>query len=241
MGRVGGVSQAQRVLYGRRPLAGVGHGRRSGAERGCTSTSAPEVPAPAVAGLDGPIAAPAPRVDPVRRGPGTRSRSGSGRLGPRPSASRLIAGAGPPRQRRKPERVTAKQRAVSSSSARAGTRTVTLLRSLPLPPGLVPAAPGHTSPGALSSTVRPGRRRSRTARRRSRPRGRARRSPDRSRRRWASAGGRLRLALPAAAPGARRHIAVSPELLQQRCGPVQMIPPLRCRSRSGTQHTGRPP
>ena len=94
------VSQAQRVLYGRRPLAGVGHGRRSGAERGCTSTSAAEVPAPAVAGLDGPIAAPAPRVDPVRRGPGTRSRSGSGHLGPRPRASRLIAGAGPPRRRR---------------------------------------------------------------------------------------------------------------------------------------------
>ena len=100
VGHVGGVSQAQRVLYGRRPLAGVGHARRSGAERGCTSTSAPAVPAPAVAGLDGPIAAPAPRVDPVRRGPGTRSRSGSGHLGPRPSASRLIAGAGPPRQRR---------------------------------------------------------------------------------------------------------------------------------------------
>ena len=131
----------------------------------------------------------------------------------------------------------AKQRAVSSSPARAGTRTVTVLRSLPLPPGPVPAAPGNTSPGPLSSTVRPGRRRSRTARRRSRPRGRARRSPDRSPRRWASADGRPRLALPAAAPGARRHIAVSSELAQQRCGPVQMIAPLRCRSRSGTQQT----
>ena len=59
MGHVGGVWQALRVLYGRRPRAGVGHGRRSGVERGCTSTSAAEVPAPAVAGLDGPIAAPA--------------------------------------------------------------------------------------------------------------------------------------------------------------------------------------
>ena len=44
----------------------------------------------------------------------------------------------------------AKQRAVSSSSARAGTRTVTVLRSLPLPPGPAPAAPEHTSPGPLA-------------------------------------------------------------------------------------------
>ena len=58
-GHVGRVSQAQRLLGGRRPLADVGHRRRSGAERGCTSTAAPEVPAPAVAGLDGPIVAPA--------------------------------------------------------------------------------------------------------------------------------------------------------------------------------------
>ena len=40
-----------------------------------------------------------------------------------------------------PERVMAKQ-AVSSNSARAGTRTATVLRSLSLPPGPVPAAPG---------------------------------------------------------------------------------------------------
>ena len=59
VGHIGGVWQAQRLLYGRRGFAGVGRGRRPGLSAACTSTSAAEVPALAVAGFDGSIAAPA--------------------------------------------------------------------------------------------------------------------------------------------------------------------------------------
>ena len=82
VGHIGGVWQAQRLLYGQRAFAGAGRGRHLGAERGCTSTSATANPATAVAGLDGPITAPAHDESAwFAGGPASRSRSGSGRLG----------------------------------------------------------------------------------------------------------------------------------------------------------------
>ena len=59
VGHVGGVWQAQRLLYGRRGSRVLVVAGASGLSAACTSTSAAEVPALAVAGLDGSIAAPA--------------------------------------------------------------------------------------------------------------------------------------------------------------------------------------
>ena len=59
VGHVGGVWRVQRLLCGRRGFADVGRGRRLGAERGLYLNAAAEVPATAVAGLDGSMAAPA--------------------------------------------------------------------------------------------------------------------------------------------------------------------------------------
>ena len=123
----------------------------------------------------------------------------------------------------------AKPRVVSSSSARAGTRTVTVLRSLSLPADAGASRPRHTSPRPINGTVRPDCRRSRTARRRPRPQGGARRS-------LTSRGGVGRQ--PAAHSGWHRPLlrrapteaSPFPEPLQQRCGPVPMTAPLRCPS-----------
>ena len=212
---------------GRRAFADVGHGRRLGVERGCTSTSAAAVPATAVAGLDGPIAAPA-HDESTRFAAAPRAGVAAvrGVWAEREPAHR---GCWSSRSTASPERVMAKPRAVSSSSARAGTRTVTVLRSLSLPPGAGARIPRHTSPGSLTGTVRPGCRRSRTARRRPRPQGRARRS-------LTSRGGVGRQ--PAAHSAWHRPLlrrapteaSPFPEPLQQRCGPVRMTAPPRCPS-----------
>ena len=114
--------------------------------------AAAEAPAPAVAGLDDPTAAPARHESAwFAAASGAEAAAVPGASGP--TASRLIAGACPPRRRRAPERVMAKPRAVSSSSARAETRTATVLRSLSLPPGPVPAAPGTLRRGLSPATL----------------------------------------------------------------------------------------
>ena len=199
VGHVGGVWQAQRLLYGRRGSRVLVAAGAPGLSAACTSTSAAEVPALAVAGLDGSIAAPA------------RDESAWFAAAPRAAvaAVRGVWAEREPAHRRcmsietaaSPERVMAKPRAVSSSSARAGTRTATVLRSLSLPPGA-----GASSPRAHFAGVS---HRHRSARlspesnsaatiASARPRPTV---PDQSRRRWASAGGRLRLASAVAAPG----------------------------------------
>ena len=106
-------------------------------------------PALAVAGLDGSIAAPA------------RDESAWFAAAPRAevAAVRGVWAEREPAHRRcmsteataSPERVMAKPRAVSSSSARAGTRTATVLRSLSLPPGTGASSPRAHFAGASAA------------------------------------------------------------------------------------------
>ena len=149
VGHVGGVWQAQRLLYGRRGSRVLVAAGASGLSAACTSTSAAEVPALAVAGLDGSIAAPA------------RDESAWFAAAPRAevAAVRGVWAEREPAHRRcmsieataSPERVMAKPRAVSSSSARAGTRTATVLRSLSLPPGTGASSPRAHFAGASAA------------------------------------------------------------------------------------------
>ena len=172
----------------------------SAPERGLYLNAAAAVPATAVAGLDGPIAAPArDESDPVRRGPASRSRSGSGAS--RPSASRLIAGACPPRRQRAqsaPRRSRWRCRLAQRGSGPAPSRCRVRCRCRQAP---VPAAPGTLRRGLSTAPfgqiVAGADQRATIAPARPRPT-----VPDQSWRRWASAGGRLRLAsaVPRRAP-----------------------------------------
>ena len=142
VGHIGGVWQAQRLLYGRRAFAGV-------AERGLYFDFGCRGPGSRGRGFRRFDSCPCARqVDPVRRGPASRSRSGSGRLGrARPAHRRCMS----TKATASPERVMAKPRVVSSSSARAGTRTATVLRSLSLPPGAGASSPRAHFAGVLAA------------------------------------------------------------------------------------------